>query len=37
MLFKDCGRTDGQTDEDDDKDGRWVIAITHLEPSVQVS
>ena len=35
MLFKDCERTDGQTDDDDD--GRWVITIAHLEPSAQVS
>ena len=40
MLFKDCERTDGQTDDDgadDDDDGRWVITIAHLEPSAQVS
>ena len=35
MLFKHCGRTDWQTD--DDNDGRWVITIAHLEPSAQVS
>ena len=33
MLFKDCERTDGQTDDDDDDDGRWVITIAHLEPA----
>ena len=32
MLFKDCGRTDGQTDDDD---GHRVITIAHLEPSAQ--
>ena len=37
MLFKDCERTDGQTDDDDEDDGRWVITIAHLEPSAQVS
>ena len=35
MLFKDCGRTDGHTDDDDDR--RWVITKAHLEPSAQVS
>ena len=34
MLFKNCGRTDGHTDDDD---RRWVITIAHLEPSAQVS
>ena len=34
MLFKDCGRTDGQTDDDDE---RWVITVTHLEPLAQMS
>ena len=42
MLFKDCERMDGQTDDDeadatDDDDGQWVITIPHLEPSAQVS
>ena len=33
MLFKDCGRTDGHTDDDDDDDddGRWVITKAHLD------
>ena len=37
MLFKDCERTDGQTDDDDDDDddGQWVITIAHLELSAQ--
>ena len=34
-LFEDCGRTDGHTDDDDDR--RRVITIAHLEPSAQVS
>ena len=33
-MFKNCERTDGQTDDDD---GGWVITIAHLEPSAQVS
>ena len=40
MLFKDCERTDGQTDDDaddDDDDGRCVVTIAHLEPSARVS
>ena len=39
MLFKDCERTDGWTNEDDDADDDrlWVITIAHLEPSAQVS
>ena len=41
MLFKDCGRTDGHTDDDNnddyDNDGRWVITKAHLELSAQVS
>ena len=43
-MFKDCERTDGQTDDDDDADdddddddGRWVITKAHLEPLAQVS